>query len=202
MGVTLARLRSSRAAAPLRAARRALRSRPAPAGAPHPLAPLATESELRLPDLHGRSILDLNPFDDLAERAAYRAGTTVVSGGGPADVVIARDLLTGATDLLGAARELRRRTRSLAIVEGASTEWTGRDTVGLIEIAPDGAQWAPSTEGWRELLHAAGFDEVEAIVGPPDPQRPGRMRTRPRAPVRYRAVLHARVRPRDADGTR
>lgn len=198
MGVTLACLRSSRAAAPLRAARRALRSRPAPAGAPHPAAPLTTESVLRLPDLHGQSILDLNPFDDLVERAAHRTGATVVAGDGPADVVIARDLLTGSTDLLDAARALRRRTRSLAIVEGPSTEWTVHDDVGLIEIAPEGAHWAPSAEGWHELLHAAGFDEVETIVGPPDRQRAGRMRTP--APVRYRAVLHARVRPRDGDG--
>jgi hypothetical protein len=199
MGLTLARLRSSRAAAPLRAARRALRSRPAPAGAPHPLAPLDTAAVLRLPDLHGRSILDLNPFDDLVQRTAHRTGATVITDDGPADVVIARDLLTGSTDLLDAARALRRRTLSLAIVEGASTEWTGHDDVGLIEIAPEGAHWAPSAEGWHELLHAAGFDEVETIVGPPDPQRPGRTRLRPQPPVRYRAVLHARVRPGDGN---
>jgi hypothetical protein len=195
MDVTLARLRSSRAAVPLRAVRRALRSRSAATGAPHPLAPLSTESALRLPDLHGRSILDLNPFDDLGERVAHRTGATVVAGDSSADIVIARDLLTESTDLLGAARALRRRTRSLAIVDGASTEWPGHDGVGLIEIAPEGAHWAPSAEGWRELLYAAGFDEVETIVGPPDRQRHGR--TRAQAPLRYRAVLHARVRPQD-----
>jgi hypothetical protein len=148
---------------------------------------------LRLPDLRGRSILDLNPFDDLVERAAHRTGATVVTGDEPADVVLARDLLTESTDLLGAARALRRRTRSLAIVEGASTEWPGHDDAGLIEIAPEGAHWAPSADGWRELLHAAGFDEVETIVGPPDRQQRGGMR----APIRYRTVLHARVRTPD-----
>jgi hypothetical protein len=196
MGVMLDRLRSSRAAVPLRAVRRALRSRPAALGAPHPLGPPATETALHLPDLRGRSILDLNPFDDLVARAAQRTGATVAAGDEPADVVIARDLLTGSTDLLGAARALRRRTRSLAIVESASTEWPDHDGVGLIEIAPEGAQWAPSADGWRELLHAAGFDEVETIVGPPDRQRRGRTR----APIRYRTVLHARVRTPDRAG--
>ncbi len=113
--------------------------------------------------------------------------TTDLDALGTFDVVFFLGVLYHLEEPLSALRRLRRLTSSLAIIESEAIMIEGQ-TRPILEFVPGagvnadvGNWWIPTQEGLHGLCQAAGFSEVETVVGPPEGHE------------RYRLVVHARV---------
>ncbi len=132
---------------------------------------------------------------------------------GQFDVVLYLGVLYHMEDPLRSMRRVFEVTApgGLAVIESQATEFAGLYDTPLCEFYP-GAEltndptnwWAPNAKGLEGLCCAAGFRDVEILTSQhaPPPRRP-RPRAalrmllgieRPPAPVRYRAIAHARRR--------
>lgn len=106
---------------------------------------------------------------------------------GTFDVVLYLGVIYHVEEPLTALRRLRRVTTKLAVIESEAISIEGQ-TRPLFELAPGaevnadvGNWWIPTAAGLTGLCRAAGFRDVEAVVGPTE------------GVERYRLVVHARV---------
>ena len=106
---------------------------------------------------------------------------------GTFDIVLYLGVLYHMEEPLTALRRVRRATKSLAVIESEALTIAGQ-TNALWEFVPGAAVnadignwWIPTEAGLHGLCRAAGFREVETVVGPPD------------GPEHYRLVVHASV---------
>ncbi len=113
--------------------------------------------------------------------------TTDLDAVGSFDVVFFLGVLYHLEEPLTAMRRLRHLTTSLAVIESEAVVIEGQ-TRPILEFLPGaevnadvGNWWVPNEAGLHGLCLAAGFSEVETVVGPPEGHE------------RYRLVVHARV---------
>jgi tRNA (mo5U34)-methyltransferase len=152
--------------------------------------PYHEQPELWHPDtLPGKAGFDL-AHSTLHSRVVPVVGdfmATDLDGLGAFDVVLFLGVLYHLEEPLRALRRVRQVTKSLAVieseavaVEGSSKPWW--EFVPGAEVNADvGNWWIPTEAGLHGLCRAAGFADVETVVGPPE-------RTE-----RYRLVVHASV---------
>jgi tRNA (mo5U34)-methyltransferase len=113
--------------------------------------------------------------------------TTDLETLGTFDIVLYLGVLYHVEEPLTALRRVRSVTKSLAVIESEAISIEGQ-TRPLFELAPGaevnadvGNWWIPTAAGLNGLCRAAGFREVETVVGPTE------------GVERYRLVVHARV---------
>jgi tRNA (mo5U34)-methyltransferase len=113
---------------------------------------------------------------------------------GTFDVVLYLGVLYHVKDPFLALRRLREVTRELAVVETSIMALPGYEDALLWrfmesrELDHDPTNWwQPNAAALEGMLRAAGFSEVERLVGPPAPEEIGGSH-----PQQYRAVMHAR----------
>jgi tRNA (mo5U34)-methyltransferase len=111
------------------------------------------------------------------------------------DVVLFLGVLYHLQNPFAALERLARVTGELAVVESEAVAFGGMDELAICEffesdeLAGDSTNWwSPNQKALSGMCRAAGFGEVETIVGPPAASG----NAAPGEPVRYRAVLHAR----------
>jgi tRNA (mo5U34)-methyltransferase len=120
--------------------------------------------------------------------------TTDLDALGTFDVVLYLGVLYHVKDPFLALRRLREVTRELAIIETSIMALPGHEDAMLWrfmegrELDHDPTNWwQPNAAALEGMLTAAGFSQVERVVGPPAPDRIGGTE-----PQQFRAVIHAR----------
>jgi tRNA (mo5U34)-methyltransferase len=112
------------------------------------------------------------------------------------DVVLFLGVLYHLHNPFAAIERLIQVTDGLAVIESEAVAFPGLEHRALCEffesdeLAGDATNWwAPNMHALTGMCRAAGFEEVEVVVGPP----PAASEAPPGEPVRYRAVVHARA---------
>ena len=152
--------------------------------------PYHEQPELWHPDtLPGKKGFDLahNSLSSHVEPVVADFMTTDLNALGTFDIVLYLGVLYHVEEPLTALRRVREVTRTLAVIESEAIAVEGQ-TRSLWEFVPGaevnadiGNWWIPTNEGLQGLCRAAGFREINTIVGPPT------------GVDRYRLVIHALV---------
>ncbi|MDQ1509966.1 MAG: tRNA (mo5U34)-methyltransferase [Actinomycetota bacterium] len=152
--------------------------------------PYHEQPELWHPDtLPGKAGFDLahSTLESRVEPVVADFMTTDLDALGAFDIVLYLGVLYHVEEPLTALRRVREVTKSLAVIESEALAVEGQsrplwEFVPGAEVNADiGNWWIPTSEGLHSLCRAAGFREVETVVGPPD------------GIERYRLVVHASV---------
>jgi tRNA (mo5U34)-methyltransferase len=110
---------------------------------------------------------------------------------GTFDVVLFLGVIYHLKDPLGAAEQVRRLTRELAVVESEAIHVPGQEQLalwrfhGVDQLHGGGNWWVPNRRGLEHVLQAAGFGQVDTVgahaLAPTDTEA-----------THYRAIAHAR----------
>jgi tRNA (mo5U34)-methyltransferase len=112
------------------------------------------------------------------------------------DVVMFLGVLYHLHNPFAAIERLTQVTAGLVVIESEAVAFPGMEHLALCEFfesderAGDATNWwAPNMQALTGMCRAAGFEQVEVVVGPPPAAAEGTLGE----PVRYRAVVHARA---------
>ncbi|HEY3942092.1 MAG TPA: DUF1698 domain-containing protein [Acidimicrobiales bacterium] len=169
------------------------------------------------PELPGRRGFDFahQALDSKVETMVADFTTVDLSTVGTFDIVLYLGVLYHMKEPLTCLERLRSVTAGVAVIETEAVHLNRLDDVSLLEFHPghdvqaDFGNWyVPTIAAIESLCRAAGFAEVDRVIGPPPPPtdpEPGLVRLgrrlglagpapAPSAPTTpYRALVHARV---------
>ena len=118
---------------------------------------------------------------------------------GTFDVVLFLGVLYHLKDPFGALRRLSHVTSGVAVIASDAAVFPGFEERALCEFFESDERggdptnwWAPNLRALTGMCRAAGFRRVEVVQGPPAAASDAQPGT---APVRYRAIVHAGMRP-------